>query len=77
VQGEVGFLAITQEQMDVERPVAFLSRYLSKTELKWGHLEQAVALVSWGLRKARRYTSLAPEIVIVAEEEAEVACVAD
>ena len=36
-----------------------------------------VALVSWGLRKARRYTSLCPEVVVKVGEEAKVACVAD
>ncbi len=57
--------------------MAFLSRHLTKTELKWGHLEQMVALVSWGLRKARRYTSLCPEVVVRVGDEAEVACIAD
>lgn len=61
----------------VERPVAFLSRYLTKTEQKWGRLEQQVAVLAWGLRKARRYTSLAPEIVVRVEEAAEVACIED
>ncbi len=60
-----------------ERPVAFLSRYLSKTEGKWGEVEQLVSLVSWGLRKARRYTSVSPRITVKLGEEAEVACVVD
>ena len=57
--------------------MAFLSHYLSKTEEKWGHLEQAVSLVSWALRKARRYTSHSPEIVVRLGDTAEVACIAD
>ena len=61
----------------MERPVAFLSRPLSKTESKWGGLEQQIVLVSWSLRKARRYTSLAPGIEVVLGEEAEVACILD
>ena len=36
-----------------------------------------VSLVSWGLKKARKYTSLSPEIVVLLEGEAEVACVGD
>lgn len=60
-----------------EKPVAFMSRHLTKTEGKWGELEQNVALVSWGLRKARRYTSVAPKITVRLAEEADVACVVD
>ncbi len=48
----------------MEHPVAFLSRYLSKTEEKWGYLDQAVSLTSWALRRAPRYMSLSPEIVV-------------
>lgn len=70
-------MALTQQQVGVERPVAFLSRPLTKTECKWGRLEQQIALVSWALRKARRYTSLAPGIEVVLGEEAEVACILD
>ena len=34
-------------------------------------------MVSWGLRRARRYTSLAPKISVKLGEAAEVACIAD
>ena len=54
-----------------------MSRYLTKSEGKWAELEQVVALVSWGLRKARRYTSVVPKVVVKLGEEAEVACVVD
>ncbi len=77
VQGHVGFIALTQGEGEEERPVAFLSRYLTKTEEKWGELEQLASLVSWGLRKARRYTSLCPEVVVRVPGEAEVACILD
>lgn len=73
----VGFVALTQHVGGAEKPVAFLSRYMTKTELKWGELEQLIALVSWGLRKARRYTSTVPEVVVKLGDAAEVACVAD
>lgn len=73
----VGFLALTQSVRGVERPVAFLSRYLTKTEQKWGELEQLVSVLSWGLRKARRYTSLCPQIVVRVGDAAEVACISD
>jgi hypothetical protein len=77
VQDNIGFLAITQLIAATEKPVAFLSRYMTKTEQSWGALEQQVALTSWGLRKARRYTSLAPHITVKVGDEAEVACIAD
>ena len=34
-------------------------------------------MVSWALRKARRYTSLVPEVVVKLGDAAEVACIAD
>ena len=34
--GEIGFVAVTQVQSLVEKPVAFLSRHMTKGELKWG-----------------------------------------
>ena len=63
----VGFVAVTQMQQGEERPVACLSRQLSKSEMKWGALEQQVALVSWALRKARRYSCSVPEVVVKLE----------
>ena len=60
-----------------EKPVAFLSRYLTKTEQGWGWLEQAISLTSWGLRKVRRYSSTAPHVIVRLEEEADIACVLD
>jgi hypothetical protein len=57
--------------------VAFLSRYLTKTELKWGALEQQVALISWGLRKASRYSAMTPEVVVKLVDEAEIVCLGD
>ncbi len=40
-------------------------------------MEQLASLVSWGLRKARRDTSLCPEVVVRVPGEAEVACILD
>ncbi len=77
MQGHVGFIALTQGEGEEERLVAFLSRYLTKTEEKWGALEQLASLVSWGLRKAHRYTSLCPEVVVRVPGDAEVACILD
>ena len=77
MQEEVGLVALTQQREGVERPVAFLSRPLSKTEGKWSRLEQQIALVSWALRKAHRYTCLAPGLEVVLGKEAEVACILD
>ncbi len=57
--------------------MAFMSRYLTKSEARWAQLEQLVALVSWGLRRARRYTSVVPKVVVKMGEEADVACVVD
>ena len=70
-------MAVTRVQHGEERPVAFLSRHLSKSELKWGRLEQQVSLVSWGLRKVRRYSSSCPEVVVRLEQEEEVCVVLD
>ena len=36
---QVGFVALTQQVEGEEKPVAFMSRYLTKTEQKWGQLE--------------------------------------
>lgn len=44
--------------------MAFLSRYLTKTEMKWSPLEKTVSLASWGLRKLRRLATYANRIVI-------------
>jgi hypothetical protein len=58
-------------------PVAFLSRYLTKTEMKWSSLEQTVSLVSWALRQTRRYTTYAQKIRVIVECEEEVAVILD
>ena len=62
VENGLGFIAVTQQQEGRDLPVAFLSRYLTATECKWSHLETVAALVSWGVRKLRRYTSTASKI---------------
>lgn len=54
-----------------------MSRSLTKTEQKWGQLEQQISLVSWSLRKVRRYSSTAPKIVVFVEEPEEVMVVLD
>jgi RNase H-like domain found in reverse transcriptase len=56
---------MTQVQGEVPRPVSFLSRYLTKTELKWGEIERTVSLVSWALRKLRRYSTYAQQITVI------------
>ena len=45
--------------------MSFLSRYLTKTEKKWGEIERTVSLVSWALRKLRRYSTYAEQITII------------
>jgi hypothetical protein len=70
---QVAFLAATQVQGGKEVPVAFLSRYMTATELKWTQLERTVAIVSWGVRKLRRYTTTASSIEVAVDGEEEVA----
>jgi hypothetical protein len=57
--------------------VAFLSRYLTKTEAKWSPLEQTVSLLSWGLRKLRRYSTYARRIYVVVPWDESVAILLD
>ena len=45
--------------------MSFLFRYLTKTEKKWGEIERTVSLVSWALRKLRRYSTYAEQITII------------
>jgi hypothetical protein len=45
--------------------VSFLSRYLTRTELNWGEIERTVSLVSWALRKLRRYSTYAEQITVI------------
>jgi RNase H-like domain found in reverse transcriptase len=77
VEGSVGLIATTQEKEGKENPVAFLSRYLTKTELKWSQLEQMVSLLSWGLRKLRRYSTYAKKIKVVVPWDESVAVLLD
>lgn len=72
-----GFVAVTQISNSEERPVAFLSRPLSITERKWGEFEQLVSVVSWGLRKLKRYTMFSPKITIQVEHDEEALLVLD
>ena len=65
----VGFLAATQ-LLQEEVPVAFLSRRQTATERKWSQLEQLISLVSWGIRRLRRYTTTSPQITVILPEEA-------
>lgn len=57
--------------------MAFLSRTLTATEQKWAALEQWVALVSWALRKARRFTTTAPRCTVYLPTPEEVAVILD
>lgn len=57
--------------------MAFLSRYLTKTEQKWSLLEQAVSLVSWGLWKLRRYSTYAESIHVLVPWDEQVMIVLD
>jgi hypothetical protein len=68
----IGFAAATQDFKGSERPVAFLSRYLTKTEKGWGELEQLISVTSWALRKLRRYSSTAPKVIIRVEREEDI-----
>ena len=56
-----GFVACLQNGA----PVAFVSRHLSKSELKFGVLTRLVALVAWAVRRLRRYTTFASDIQVV------------
>ena len=53
-----GFVACLQNGA----PVAFVSRHMSKTELKYGVLTRLVALVAWAVKCLRRYTTFASDI---------------
>ena len=57
--------------------MAFISRNLTKTELRWGELEQIISLVSWALRKFRRYSTTATKIVVIVDSEEDVHVILD
>ena len=65
MKGKVGLVVMTQEHEGSKRPVAFISRYLTKTEEKWGDIEKTVSLASWALRKLRRYSTYAERIIVM------------
>lgn len=45
--------------------MAFVSRHLSKTELKYGVLTRLVVVVAWAVKRLRRYTTFAADIKVV------------
>ena len=53
-----GFVAYLQNGL----PVAFVSRHMSKTELKYGVLMRLVALVAWAVKRLHRCTTFASDI---------------
>ena len=51
LEGEACFLALTQLGPDKrERPIAFVARYLTKTEVKYGTLTTLVSVAAWVIR---------------------------
>ena len=46
-------------------PVAFVLRALTHTEMKLGVLSRLIAVVAWAVRRLRRYTTFAEEILVV------------
>ena len=57
----LGFVACLQGGA----PVAFVLRALSRTEMKLGILSRLIAVVAWAVRRLRRYTTFAEEILVV------------
>ena len=57
----LGFVACLQGSM----PVAFVSRALTHTEIKLGVLSWLIVVVAWAVRRLRRYTTFAEEILVV------------
>ena len=59
-------MAIVQPGEDqVERPVAFVARHLTRTEQKMGFLSALVSVVAWDVHRVRRYTTFAREVRVV------------
>ena len=58
-------------------PVAFVSRYSLVTERRAGPLTKLVAAVAWAVRRLRRYTTFAEELVVTLPTRAECLLVMD
>lgn len=57
--------------------MAFVSRYLTKTEERAGPLARLVSVVSWAVKRLRRYTTFAVEVSVVVPSAAEAATIVD
>ena len=66
LEGEACFVALTQPGTDKgECPIAFVARYLTKMELKYGTLTTLVSVAAWAIRQLHRYTIFAKEVHII------------
>ena len=48
-----------------EHPIAFLARYLTRIELKYGTLSTLISIVAWGFRKLCQCSTYAVEARVV------------
>ena len=66
LEDEACFVALTQSGPDKgECPIAFVARYLTKTELKYGTLTTLVSVAAWAIRRLCRYTTFAKEVHVI------------
>ena len=64
LEGEACFVAFTQLGPDKgECPIAFVARYLTKMELKYGTLTTLVSVAAWAIRKLHHYTTFSREVM--------------
>ena len=57
--------------------MAFVSRYLTRTEERLGLTTQLVSVVGWAVRRLRRYTTFAASITVIVPSAEEAALVID
>ena len=57
--------------------MAFVLRYLTRTEERLGPLTQLVSVAGWAVRRLKRYTTFAANITIIVPAAAEAALVVD
>ena len=66
LEGEACFVALVQPGPDkVECPIAFVARYLTKMELKYGTITTLVSVAVWAIRKLHRYTTFSREFCVI------------
>ena len=52
-------------ERQVEVPIAFMARYLTKTEEKSSEFTAMVSVVHWAVTRAKRYTTFASSVSVV------------